>query len=74
MAAYQSSYECDNAQRYATACNEAAAASLKDRGCAVHVCAVIGMRNGAPVITHYKLSDWFDDATVATYVNGNNTR
>lgn len=72
MSAYQTSYEVDNAIRYAQTCGQAIARSEQPdyKNCGVNVCAVIKMVNGVPQITGYKLSDWYDDSVVASFVNG----
>lgn len=72
MSAYQTPYECDNAAAFKAACDLAAQKTLTPEysGCSLHVCAVVEMVRGAPLVVRYKLSDWTDDATVRTYVNG----
>ncbi len=46
-------------------------AQLKSEdGCAYHVCAVMEVCNGVPVVTGFTLSDWMDGTTLATFSNG----
>lgn len=64
----------DNCRAFAQSAERARLRSLEPdyRGCAVHVCAVIGIcaMTQAPRITGYILSDWVDGSTVRTYING----
>lgn len=57
---------------YINACEGARLKSLEAdyRGCGVHLNVRIGLKDGYPQITGYYTSDWTDDSTVATFVNG----
>lgn len=59
-------------QAYMDGCARARQRSLTSdyRGCSVHLNVVITRRDGYPQITGYTLSDWCDDSTVDTFVNG----
>lgn len=48
--------------------------SSQNPRCAVHLCVVITKGSvetrTPPIISGYRLSDWFDDSTIHTFVNG----
>ena len=56
---------------YQEACEKALEKS-KD-GCSYHVCALVRMNlaSDEPYIAGYKIDEWKDDATVASYFYGN---
>jgi len=45
----------------------------KDDGCTLHVNAILGRRGRHgehPIVVGFRLSDWCDSATVATFIHG----
>lgn len=40
------------------------------RGCSVHLNCAVQVVDGCPEITNFMLSDWTDDSTLRTFVNG----
>lgn len=55
--------------QYHNMCKEARDESRRD-GCTKHVNAHVGIVDGAPAITGFSISDWYDGSTIATFTDG----